>query len=193
MSNRFVQTLSILHSIKIFEYLRAYTPVLAGTIPLGIDTPKSDADIICNVSNHEDFEESLRQYFGNMEEFALWHSVKNDMPVTLASFFAQRANTSEQANMRLRIEIFGQERCVWEQNAVRHLLVEARLLWLGGQTSADALRTLKHQGIKTEPAFVRHFGIPIDASGNPYDTLLELYRLSDDELVQKTNITLSQP
>ena len=39
----------------IFEILEKYNPILTGTIPIGIDLPESDLDIICECENHSEF------------------------------------------------------------------------------------------------------------------------------------------
>ena len=46
------------HEIKqhrIFEILEKYNPILTGTIPIGIDLPERDLDIICQCENHTEF------------------------------------------------------------------------------------------------------------------------------------------
>ena len=58
------------------------------------------------------------------------------------------------------------------------MLIEARLLDLIGDEARSAIRALKANGLKTEPAFGRYF----DLSGDPYRKLLEIAALDDDEL-----------
>jgi len=43
----------------IFEILEKYNPILTGTIPIGIDLPESDLDIICECENHTEFKNCL--------------------------------------------------------------------------------------------------------------------------------------
>jgi hypothetical protein len=56
------------------------------------------------------------------------------------------------------------------QNGFRHLLVEAAVLAAGGEQWRRAVRRLKQQGLKTEPAFANLLRL----SGDPYVALLEL-------------------
>ena len=76
------------------------------------------------------------------------------------------------------LEIFGQPRPVRQQNAYRHLVIEAQVLAAGGAVWQQAVRQLKAQGIKTEPAFAQLLGL----AGNPYEALLRLEGLSEAEL-----------
>jgi len=80
----------------------------------------------------------------------------------------------------LPIEIFGQPRPVPEQNAYRHLVVEARLLAIAGGRARREIRQMKRFGIKTEPAFACYFNL----EGDPYEALLDLAPLGDDDLRQ---------
>lgn len=43
---------TLLKELKIIEYLESYDPVITGTIPIGIDLPESDLDIICECKKH---------------------------------------------------------------------------------------------------------------------------------------------
>ena len=52
-----------LKRLKIFENLKNYHPILAGSIPIEIDLPESDLDIICECNNHQDFSEVLTKLF----------------------------------------------------------------------------------------------------------------------------------
>ena len=58
------------------------------------------------------------------------------------------------------------------------MIAEARLLSLAGESAKQAIRALKKQGIKTEPAFARYFGL----LGDPYETLYALADASEAKL-----------
>ena len=170
------QTVDILEAASVFDLLRAYSPCLVGTIPLDIDISESDADIICNVSNHQAFRQDIERGFRHYPDFSIWTSEKQNLKATVASFSLRSKDIPT-----LRVEIFGQALSVERQNAYRHLMVEARLLALAGNHAKSSIRLLKLQGIKTEPAFAQYFGI----KGEPYKVLAELYEQSDEAL---TNI-----
>ena len=80
-----------------------------------------------------------------------------------------------------QIEIFGQAFPIEEQRAYRHMIIEARLLDLFGDRARTNIRKIKLSGLKTEPAFGRHFRLV----GDPYKALLELEDLSDNDLLMR--------
>ncbi|MCU0427653.1 MAG: DUF4269 domain-containing protein [Candidatus Kapabacteria bacterium] len=172
-----------LHDAHVFASLADYSSVLAGTIPLGIETSESDADILCEVRNHQAFRELLRISFGTNSDFVLWNAEKQGLPTTLASFSVNATQLLDTAKEKpLRVEIFGQNKPVEEQNGYRHLVVEARLIALAetllGEKVKEDLRAIKLRGTKTEPAFAEYFGI----AGEPYQALLELYDAEEEKL-----------
>jgi len=157
-----------LQSLGIFRILRAYTPVLAGTIPLNIDIPGSDLDIICKACDLDAFARAVTDAFGAHAGFRVKRKVIKGVESVIVNYDYGG----------FPIEIFGQPKPVTEQNAYRHLLVEARLLKIGGESARRAIRQLRRAGLKTEPAFARYFQL----EGDPYEGLLRLGELSEEEL-----------
>jgi hypothetical protein len=158
----------VLNGLRLAAVLRAYTPVLVGTIPLGVDVDDSDLDILCEAHDTNAFARRLKRAFHHHPDFALKKTEVDDLPTVIARF----------TSGEFVVEVFGQSRPVHEQQAFRHLQVEARLLALGGPSSADAVRELKRQGVKTEPAFAQVFKL----EGDPYRALLLLADLDDKAL-----------
>lgn len=158
----------VLQNLDIFNVLESYTPVLTGTIPLGIDVPGSDLDIICEAHELSDFQHAVMNAFGGAEAFTIKQKQIGDLPSVVANFYCGY----------FAVEIFGQARAVTRQNAYRHLLVESRLLEIGGEAARQAIRDLKQSGMKTEPAFAHYFKL----KGDPYQVLLELSLLNPYEL-----------
>ncbi len=152
----------------VLECLAAYNAVLAGTIPLGIDVAGSDLDIICEQHDSAAFSNALCEHFGDYEAFHLHQTAWDGMAVVIGRFRYQG----------MPFEIFGQPKPVHQQNAYKHMVIEHRLLQLGGEEAKRAIRALKEQGYKTEPAFARYFQL----EGDPYQTLLALAELDDDAL-----------
>lgn len=157
-----------LQSLGVFRILRAHTPVLCGTIPLGIDIPGSDLDIICAARDLDAFARDVLDAFGARPGFRITRETIKGIASVIANF--------DYAGFP--IEIFGQPQPVREQNAYRHLIVEARLLKIGGERARRAIRQMKNAGLKTEPAFARYFNL----QGDPYAELLRLSWLSEREL-----------
>lgn len=161
--------------LGIFEVLDRYTPLLVGTIPIDIDVPGSDLDIICEADDLQAFAEDVEWAYGTEREFRLWRRRIRGIPSVVATFLFEE----------FPIEVFAQPQPVTSQNAYRHMMVEARLLEIGGPAAQRAIRRLKREGMKTEPAFAHYF----DIQGDPYQALLELYSLSDRELHARVSST----
>lgn len=152
----------------IFDVLDEYLPVLVGTIPIDIDLPESDLDVVCEVHDFDTFQAIVEQAFRHHEGFRLREHDVHGVPALVVNF----------NHDGFMIELFAQPVPVVQQHAFIHMVIEARLLALAGKAARDALRDLKRGGLKTEPAFARYFGL----DGNPYAALLALAALDDDAL-----------
>lgn len=150
----------LLISHGIFEKLAPFDPLLTGTIPIEIDRPDSDLDIICHCTDASAFESVLRSLFGTEQHFQCRSKVIGGHLSVVCSFEKEG----------FVIEIFGQNLPSRQQNAYRHLLIEARLLEERGPEFRRQVIELKQQGIKTEPAFARLLGL----EGDAYEALLRL-------------------
>lgn len=147
----------VLSQHRIFEKLKAYSPILAGTIPIEIDIEESDLDIICEVNDKAGFKRSLMDIFSEFNIKAESLEINGEEAVT-GNFLLEG----------FLIEIFGQNKPVTEQNAYRHLMAEYRILQEKGEDFKNEIIALKKQGIKTEPAFGILLGLE-----NPYEDLLK--------------------
>ena len=149
-----------LNALGIFEKLQAYNPILTGTIPIGIDVPESDLDIICECSDHHQFAKTLKSHFGDKDGFKVRLNNTYKLKATIATF----------QSGKFEIEIFGQQLPVLEQNAYKHMLIEHKILNSKGEEFKAEVIQLKQKGLKTEPAFAQLLGL----SGNPYEALLRM-------------------
>ena len=156
--------------LDIYSVLGAYDPVLAGTFPLGIDTPTSDMDVICEADDLDEFEAVVKRTYSYLDEFSQHRSVKDGLPSSISNFRYQR----------FPVEIFAQARPVAEQRAYRHMVAEGRLLREGGEEALYAIRQLKLDGLKPEPAFGEYFCL----EGDPYATLADLADAPTEALVE---------
>ena len=157
-----------LESLGIMRILRAYSPLLVGTIPIGIDVQTSDLDVVCEARDLVAFERRVSEAFGQRVGFRIRRKSIKGVPSVVANLL----------HRGFEVEIFGQPQPVTEQHAYRHMVVEARLLAIGGEEARREIRRLKGAGLKTEPAFARYFGLTED----PFEALLELSRLGEVEL-----------
>ncbi len=147
-----------LNSLGIFRHLRAFQPLLAGTIPLGIDLPGSDLDIVCCCRNHQAFGELLQKHYGELKGFCLNTTTCQDRLTTIARFTYQG----------FPVEIFAQNMDSRKQPAFRHMLVEYKILQQQGERFRQQVILLKEAGLSTEAAFARLLQLP----GDPYQALL---------------------
>ena len=146
---------------KVFEKLSAFNPLLAGTIPIDIDIPESDLDIICYWQNVSDFIALLEKSFATEQNFNLREETINGEQTVVANFWIDD----------FEVEIFGQNIPSKEQNAFKHMLIEHQILQEKDDGFRQKIIELKRQGLKTEPAFAQLLAL----AGNPYEALLNYY------------------
>lgn len=146
---------------RIFEKLKYYSPILAGTIPIEIDIEGSDLDLIFEVDLkfEEDFLDDL------MFSKFIPHDVRVEYPI----INGEKCITLNFMLEGFLIEIFGQNKPTTQQNAYLHMIAEHKILQEKGEEFKQKIIELKKQGIKTEPAFGMLLGLE-----NPYEDLLKL-------------------
>lgn len=158
----------VLIKTNIFEILKDYDLVLIGTIPIGIDIEKSDIDIACEVYDFDKFEQLIQISFGEYKNFSINKMTFYDKEVLVANFFVKE----------FEIELYAETFPVEKQNGYRHMIIEDRILNIGGSNLKEQIIKLKNNGLKTEPAFAKYLNL----SGNPYDELLKFEIMSDEHL-----------
>ena len=149
-----------LTKLGIFEELKTFSPLLTGTIPIEIDLPESDLDIICECKNHKEFSELLRELFGKYKGFNIKTHQRFGLRSTVCQFWYDH----------FEIEIFGQNKPSEKQNAYQHMIIEYRILQEKGAEFKEEIMKLKAMGIKTEPAFAKLLNL----NGDPYEELLKM-------------------
>ena len=158
----------ILKDRQILEQLEPYNPVLAGTFPLDLVIAGSDLDILCEVHTHSLFAVHVEHCFGKENGFQVETTGRVGSQVTIVNFVVDS----------LPVQLYATPTRAVEQAAYLHMDVEHRLLEFGGRQARERILALKKAGIKTEPAFAAWLGM----TGDPYAALLELGKLSDEEL-----------
>lgn len=158
-----------LQASQVMTHLADYQPVLVGTVPINIDIASSDLDILCYATDLTRFQAHVRQHYYAYDNFRDKQRDKEGIVSYIANFTAHN----------FLFEIFAQAIPVTQQRAYRHMLIEHRLLQLGNASAREAIRQLKRDGLKTEPAFAQYFNITGD---NPYDALLTIAELDDDKI-----------
>jgi hypothetical protein len=140
----------------VLAHLQEFDPLLVGTIPIGIDLPQSDLDIVCYFKDKDYFFQKVYKDFGGMRDFKIGYRVAHEAVV--ANFWIND----------FEIEIFGQNIPTRRQNGYCHMLTEHCLLVGLGESFKNEVVNLKRNGYKTEPAFAKALGL----AGDPYEVLL---------------------
>jgi len=158
---------TIIDDLKLLLRLQKFSPVLIGTPPLGIATDESDIDIACGAHDLQAFIDFTWREFGHHEQYVGAEQQHLDAPAAVVQFYYRQ----------WFVEIFCQQIDTLEQAGVRHFCIEKRLLDLEPRLGQMVME-LKRSGTKTEPAF----SSLLKLEGDPYDAILELEKLSDEEL-----------
>lgn len=151
----------VLTKYKVFEKLKLYSPILAGTVPIEIDIAGSDLDLICEVNL--EFEEEF------LDDLMFSKFIPYDVEVEYPIINGEKCITLNFILEEFPIEIFGQNKPTTQQNAYLHMIAEHKILQEKGEEFKHKIIELKKQGIKTEPAF----GMLMNLE-NPYEDLLKL-------------------
>ncbi|MCZ0703850.1 hypothetical protein J2T56_002071 [Natronobacillus azotifigens] len=147
-----------INNLGIIEDLSAYNPILCGTVPIGIDIPGSDLDIIMEVFDPTPFEKQIKSLYQDTENFTYKNTIIRDNPVSKANFYYDG----------FEFELFGQPHLVTKQYAYLHMIIENFII-TQQPTIKEKVISLKVQGYKTEPAFCKVLGL----EGDSYESLIE--------------------
>jgi len=157
-NERQLNAYSAINTLGIMEDFEEYSPVLCGTIPLGIDIEGSDLDIIFEVNDFTQFKGKIESLYQDMQDFRIKQTKIRNFPVLKANFMFGG----------FEFELFGQPQPVNEQFAYIHMLIEYHLMKETPQLREKVI-VLKQQGYKTEPAFCKALGL----EGDPYESLID--------------------
>ncbi|GAB6931331.1 DUF4269 domain-containing protein [Paenibacillus sp. JCM 10914] len=159
----------VLDELDLLRHLKSYDPILVGTIPIGIDLPESDLDIICYVVDFSEFKQCMLQYYEKrIPGLAINH--RTVAGVERMVFHFQFGGWA--------FEVFGQPIPTTQQNGYRHMVIEHRVLRLLGESVRQAILKLKREGSKTEPAFSKILGL----TGDPYEAVLGVDDWTDEQI-----------
>ncbi|WP_434756610.1 DUF4269 domain-containing protein [Paenibacillus amylolyticus] len=153
--------------------LAAYSSYPTGTVPIDIDLPDSDLDVLCYADDLKTFQ---AEQSGQLEGIALNGRTQWTYGISVSD---QKAYVTCELKLgSWPVEIFVQAVPVEQQNAYLHMQVEWSLLQLWGEAGHREIRRLKQAGWKTEPAFAHVLGL----EGNPYIEMRDLAELKEQEL-----------
>lgn len=155
--------------LGVMEALEDFDPHIAGTLPLGLEVPGSDIDILCHAPDASAFTQLVWSTFGHQPAFSIRQWTQEERPV-IASFEAHG----------WPFELFAHVTPVAFQAGWRHFEVERRLLALGGEPFRRAVMDRRRKSAKTEPAFADS----LQLKGDPYAALLEIHSRDDEQLAR---------
>lgn len=156
----------ILVRTEILECLEDFSPIVVGTIPLGIDITTSDLDIVCQLNDKKDIERVLEENYGEYDDFMITQMGENAYAY---NFWFEGCE----------IEVYASKVPTKCSNSYRHLLITSRLLTLYGDDFKEKIIQLKKAGYLTEPAIVKL----LDLHGETYETIFLIEDYSDEELL----------
>lgn len=169
---------STLVASNILEEMKSFSPVVVGTFPLGVHTDQSDVDIILSHSNLQEIRETCLKYYSHLPGFKMHTACLLNLDSLIVHFYWKD----------VPFELFAQTQPSFVQNGYRHMIVEERLLKVGGDSFFNKVLELRQQGLKTEPAFARAIGLK---KGDPFKALLTLWRETDRQLLDRVRQAMS--
>jgi hypothetical protein len=155
--------------------LAEFRGVLISTVALGIYTPQSDLDLICEAHDLDYFSRRVTEMYTGFSEFK---EVKTPNPEQ-SRCYSLRCDDFE-------IEIFGSRVRLEDQFGYRHYLAMARLINIGGEGFRDKLQRAKLSGMKTEPAIASILGL----EGDPYESVAGLADLTEGEFSEVLSLSI---
>jgi hypothetical protein len=158
----------VIDELGLMKTMADFDPIVIGTPPLGIAIDNSDIDIACSAESLSEFTEHVQMKFSKHNDFEINEIRHLSEPACVAKFSA----------MEWDIELFCQTMPTQQQWGVRHFFIEQRLLDICPELKARVI-ALKQNGVKTEPAFAQLLSL----KGDPYEAMLELEELADDDIL----------
>jgi predicted metalloenzyme YecM len=155
---------------QVLSRCRDFSPLIAGTFPLGIQTENSDVDILLFCDDLEKALLRLKNIYGSFDAF---ESYKSKLAPSETTYGIVRFCLDE-----VPFELYLENTPTVRQRAYLHFQIEERLLRLGGERLVQTIIDLRKRGMKTEPAFA----VALNLQGDPYLKLLEMHHWSEKKL-----------
>lgn len=158
--------LKVIQESFLLKTLKAYNPIVAGTIPLRVYIESSDIDIIFDATDLEEFQLFAHRAISQLGATMLNENLSKERFVTSFEY------------KQFVFELYCTNTDSSKQNGYRHMLIEKRILDLTDANFKENIIKLKLEGYKTEPAF----GYLLHLE-NPYSDLLTFEKMNDHELI----------
>lgn len=151
-----------LEKSNVLNILKDYSPLIAGTFPLGMQIDNSDLDILIRLKNKEEFRNLVTKTWGNERGFKIKEAEVDGLEAVIVKFMVEGVS----------FEIFAQDLEPVKQKAYKHFLIEERLIKFHGASFLKNVIDLKNRGMKTEPAIA----MILNLKGDPSAALLDLQK-----------------
>lgn len=152
---------------KVLSDFKKFSPLVAGSIPLGLGLPDSDLDILMCA---ESIDEVAAEFVARQNLLG---------PVTVTE------NCVGFCFQNVDFEIFVDKSPSIRQIAQLHFQIEERLLkYLGEEFRRSVMDVRNLEGLKTEAAFAKVLG----RSGDAFEALLDLQVASHSDLVREFSV-----
>ncbi|EPG66084.1 DUF4269 domain-containing protein [Leptospira wolffii] len=160
ISDRYSECVKLLDKHGILSKLKDSDPEFVGSIPISVDLPDSDIDIICNIQPSL---VGILEGFSHFPNYMLSERNLGGVPSLVCRFHLE----SE------KVEIVAQAIPTRRQISYLHLLIEKEILEENGENIRKKVLERKGSGKTTEESFVEI----LDLEGkDPYAALLEYGR-----------------
>lgn len=169
-NKRQIKAYEAIKKLNILNKLKNYNPILVGTIPIDIDVPGSDLDIICEVYDFNLFKSFSFENFSMHKDYVFSEKYVDNNHIAVINFVF----------MNFEFELYCKSEPTTSFNGYKHMIIEYRLLILFGKKFRDKIKELKKSGLKTEPSFAKLLGL----KGDPYKEILKLEDYTDQELIK---------
>jgi len=145
---------------NILLVLKPWMPLLSGSIPLELDLPGSDLDILLGARDLDVAAQEISQKLSQ-------HQISEQISWKESQTRHGRCLTASIMANEITVELFLSAVNPLDQNSHRHLLSEYCLLVQHGEPLRARIKSLKAEGFTTEEAFAK----ALDLKGDPYDLL----------------------
>lgn len=180
LTHRGVRAMATVAGSGLLDGLQDHDPVVAGTYPLGLDRPDSDVDLLCCAPPTEAFAAQVAAAAPDARALRWHRRTFDDQPdAVVVNLFLDD----------LPVEVFAQACPTHQQHGYRHLVVERRLLIIGGAELQRAVRDQRHGPGSVEGAFARTLGL----DGDPFAAVLALESHTDRQLRALVRSALEHP
>ena len=134
---------------NLLRSFKSYAPLIIGDFPLGIDTHKSDLDILMYAKDLNILESDLKSHYENHDEFEYLRSFIDGVETLIVNF----------KQNHISFEVFAQTQPITLQKAYRKFLAIERLMKIGGDIFKETVMGIRLDGTNSQAAIAESLNI----------------------------------